>query len=58
MAVDSPETGPELRALVIAGFEGALILSRTSRDVGPLETVHRALRELVKAELAKADGET
>jgi hypothetical protein len=47
----------ELGMLVIAGFEGALILSRTYRDLAPLETVHRELRELVQAELAKSGGE-
>jgi hypothetical protein len=48
----------ELGMLVLAAFEGALILSRTSRDLGPLETVHRELRGLVQAELAKAEGRT
>jgi AcrR family transcriptional regulator len=50
--------GEELGVLIIAAFEGALILSRTSRDLGPLETVHRELGELVQAELAMAEGRT
>jgi AcrR family transcriptional regulator len=90
VAVESPETGPDLRGaalaafdrwrgalarglkasgidgvradelgvLVLAAFEGALILSRTSRDLGPLETVDREVRELVQAELARTDGRT
>jgi AcrR family transcriptional regulator len=48
----------ELGTVVIAAFEGALILSRTYRDLAPLETVHRDLRQLVQAELAKPEGET
>src|SRR3984893_11908498 len=31
----------ELGTVVVAAFEGALILSRTYRDLAPLETVHR-----------------
>jgi AcrR family transcriptional regulator len=45
----------ELGTLVIAAFEGSLILSRTYRDLAPLETVHRELRELVQAELTKSE---
>jgi hypothetical protein len=44
----------ELGILVLAAFEGALILSRTYRDLAPLDTVHRELRELVQAEPAKS----
>jgi len=48
----------ELATVVISALEGALILSRTYRDLAPLETTHRELRELVQAELAKPEGET
>ena len=48
----------ELGMLVIAAFEGALILSRTCRDLAPLETVHREVRGLVQAELAKSKEQT
>ena len=41
----------ELGVVVIAAFEGALILSRAYRDVAPLETVRGEIRELVQAEL-------
>jgi AcrR family transcriptional regulator len=48
----------ELGMLVIAAFEGGLILSRTYRDLAPLDGVHRELRQRVEAELAKSGGET
>jgi hypothetical protein len=44
----------ELGTVAISAFEGALILSRTYRDFGPLETAHRELRRLIQAELAMA----
>jgi AcrR family transcriptional regulator len=42
----------ELGMLVLAAFEGALILSRTYRDLAPLDSVRRELRERVDSELA------
>jgi AcrR family transcriptional regulator len=42
----------ELGMLLISAFEGALILSRTYRDLAPLETAHRELGRLIQAELA------
>ena len=42
----------ELARLVIAGFEGAVILSRAYRDLAPLENLRRELHRLVDAELA------
>jgi AcrR family transcriptional regulator len=48
----------ELAMLVIAAFEGGLVLSRTYRDLAPLESVQRAVRERVQTELAKSGGET
>jgi AcrR family transcriptional regulator len=44
----------ELGTLLISSFEGALILSRTYRDLRPLETAHRELSRLIQAELAVA----
>jgi AcrR family transcriptional regulator len=44
----------QLGMLVIASFEGALILSRTYRDLTPLDTAHREVRRLVQAELSQA----
>jgi AcrR family transcriptional regulator len=46
----------ELGMLVLAAFEGALILSRTYRDLDPLDSVRRELRERVGAELAREGG--
>jgi hypothetical protein len=37
--------------MAIAAIEGALIMARSRREPGPLETVHRQLRDLVRAEL-------
>lgn len=43
----------ELGMLVLAAFEGALILSRTYGDLAPLDCVRRELRERVTGELAR-----
>ena len=48
----------ELGTLVIAAFEGSLILSRTSRDLAPLETVYREVCGLVQAAVAKSGAQT
>jgi AcrR family transcriptional regulator len=44
----------ELALLVVSGVEGALILSRAYRDLGPLESMRREIRARVEAELAAA----
>jgi AcrR family transcriptional regulator len=44
----------ELALLVVSGFEGALILSRAYRDLGPLESMRHEIRARVEAELAAA----
>jgi hypothetical protein len=44
----------ELALLVVSGFEGALILSRAYRDLGPLESMRSEIRARVQAELAAA----
>jgi AcrR family transcriptional regulator len=46
-----PARAEELGMLVLAAFEGALILSRTYHDLAPLDTVRRELREWLAAEL-------
>jgi AcrR family transcriptional regulator len=46
----------ELATHAVASFEGAIILSRASRDLEPLERVRRELRRLVAGELAQTRG--
>jgi len=46
----------EIGMLVLAAFEGALILSRTYRDLAPLDSVRREIHERVSAELARQGG--
>jgi len=48
----------ELATMILAAFEGALILSRTYRDLAPLEIAHRELRKLVRSKIATSDGHT
>jgi hypothetical protein len=50
--IDTSRAG-ERGMLVLAAFEGALILSRSYRDLAPLDSVRRKLRERVDAELAR-----
>ena len=40
----------ELALQVVAGFEGALVLSRAYRDPSPLDGLRRAVRKWVEAE--------
>lgn len=51
-----PRRADELAVLIIAGFEGALILSRAYRDLAPLQTAHRELRGLLQAELPSPEA--
>lgn len=37
----------ELAVLVIAAFEGAILMARAARDIAPIDTVHRQLRSLL-----------
>ena len=46
----------ELALHVIAGFEGALILSRAYRDLAPLDNFQREVHGLVEAEFAAAES--
>src|SRR4051794_39023615 len=41
----------ELATLVIASVEGAIVMARARRDIGPLDTVHRELRARLHAEI-------
>lgn len=47
------ERARDLAMVVLAAFEGALVLSRAYRDLAPLEAARRAIREQVDAELDK-----
>jgi AcrR family transcriptional regulator len=52
----APPRADELAVVLIAAFEGALILSRTYRDLEPLERVRREIRARIDAELADTGG--
>jgi len=45
----------ELAMLVTTAIEGAILVSRASRDVKPLDLVHRQLHALVQAETAEGE---
>ena len=40
----------DLAVSMTAGLEGAIVLARATRDIKPLDTVHRQLRDLLEAE--------
>ena len=40
----------DLAVSMTAGLEGAIVLARATRDVKPLDIVHRQLRDLLEAE--------
>lgn len=40
----------ELAVFLIGAIEGALVIARATRDVGPLDSTHRQLRSLLQAE--------
>ena len=46
----------ELAVLIIASFEGALILSRAYRDLAPLDSAHRELRGRVASRAGRREG--
>jgi AcrR family transcriptional regulator len=46
----------ELALLTVSAIEGALILSRTYRDLAPLQSVGRELRQRLQDELARIEG--
>jgi len=43
----------ELAVLVIASIEGAIVMARAQRDAQPLDSVHRQLRTLLRAEISE-----
>jgi AcrR family transcriptional regulator len=45
----------ELAMLVTTAIEGAILVARASRDVKPLDVVHRQLRALVEAETGEGN---
>jgi len=47
----SVERGEEFATLAISAVEGALVITRARRNSEPLDSVHRQLRELLRAEL-------
>ncbi len=47
----------ELAMLVTTSFEGAIVVARASRDVKPLDLVHRQLRALLQAETAERNSD-
>jgi len=49
------ERAEELATLITTSVEGAVLVARTTRDVKPLELVHRQLRERLTAATGKKD---
>jgi AcrR family transcriptional regulator len=47
----APERAADLATYVLAAFEGAIVLSRTARDTGPLTVTARVVAGTVRAEL-------
>ncbi|HEY7051214.1 MAG TPA: TetR/AcrR family transcriptional regulator [Mycobacterium sp.] len=45
----------ELAMLMTTAIEGAIVVARASRDVKPLDVVHRQLRELLRSETSKGN---
>jgi AcrR family transcriptional regulator len=45
----------ELALLIVASLEGAIVLSRAYRELGPLDRVRDEIRELVQAELTAVE---
>ena len=43
----------ELAMLMTTALEGAIVVARASRDVKPLDVVHRQLRALLQAETSE-----
>ena len=46
----------ELAMLVTTSIEGAIVVARASRDVKPLDLVHRQLRALLQAETVRKEA--
>jgi AcrR family transcriptional regulator len=48
----TPDHARELAVFVTSAVEGALVMARATRDVGPLDSTHRQLRSLLSAEMS------
>ncbi len=48
--VDAARAG-ELAMLVLSSFEGAIVITRATRDLAPLDQVHGRLRSVIDAEI-------
>jgi AcrR family transcriptional regulator len=46
----------ELAMLVTTSIEGAIVVARASRDLKPLDLVHRQLRDLLQAETSRRES--
>jgi hypothetical protein len=44
----------ELSVFITSAIEGAIVIARATRDVTPLDSTHRQLRSLLKAETGSA----
>ena len=51
LTASQPSRAEELAMLMTTAIEGAIIVARASRDVKPLDLVHRQLRALLQAEI-------
>jgi AcrR family transcriptional regulator len=49
------ERAEEIAMLVMTSIEGAIVVSRTARDVKPLDLVHRQLHAILAAETGKGN---
>ena len=52
----SPDRAEELAMLTTAAIEGAIVVARASRDLKPLDLVHRQLRALLAAETTEQEA--
>lgn len=43
----SADRADDLAILVVSSFEGAILMARATRDIAPLDAVHRQLRDLL-----------
>jgi AcrR family transcriptional regulator len=48
----APDRARELAMFVTSAVEGAIVMARATRDVGPLDSTHRQLRSLLSAEMS------
>jgi AcrR family transcriptional regulator len=48
----APDRARELAVFVTSAVEGAIVMARATRDVGPLDSTHRQLRSLLSAEMS------